>query len=86
LSKTIGRLLVHDAGLFRCLSISVLLILFAEAFKLYKDALKDYTNEKTWKFCAAASEMSGLCMYLTDPTKRDLEPYLDNAYSYYQKG
>jgi hypothetical protein len=59
---------------------------YAEALNIYKNASKDYLNDKTFKYYAAAQEMSGLCQFLLDPTKKDIEQFMDNAYTYYTKG
>ena len=59
---------------------------YTEALNIYKNASKDYLNDKTYKMYAAAQEMGGLCMFLLDPTKKDIETFLDNAYLSYIRG
>eukprot|EP01114_Cavostelium_apophysatum_P009903 TRINITY_DN2322_c0_g2_i1.p1 TRINITY_DN2322_c0_g2~~TRINITY_DN2322_c0_g2_i1.p1 ORF type:complete len:1266 (+),score=437.02 TRINITY_DN2322_c0_g2_i1:149-3946(+) len=56
---------------------------YQEALNVYKNASKDYMNDKSWKYYAAACEMSGLCIFLMDPLKKDLESHLDNAFLFY---
>jgi hypothetical protein len=58
---------------------------YAEALNMYKNASKDFSNDKAFKFLAAASEMTGLCVFLLDPVKKDLETYFENAYLHYLK-
>jgi tetratricopeptide (TPR) repeat protein len=59
---------------------------YSEALNVYKNALKHYTSDKSWKYYAAASEMLALCIFLLDPSRRELDTHLDNAYAYYSKG
>lgn len=58
---------------------------YNNALNIYRSAVKDYLNDKSYLHYAAASEMAGLCTFLLEPTKRDLETYFDNACTSYMK-
>eukprot|EP00026_Physarum_polycephalum_P000876 Phypoly_transcript_00877.p1 GENE.Phypoly_transcript_00877~~Phypoly_transcript_00877.p1 ORF type:complete len:1286 (+),score=165.39 Phypoly_transcript_00877:53-3910(+) len=55
---------------------------YESALNYYKNCAKDFNNERTWHFYAAAQEMVGLCSYFVG---RDTEQFFENAYVYYQK-
>lgn len=59
---------------------------YANALSVYRTAVKDYLNDKSALHYASSSEMAGMCAYVSDPAKKDLEAFFDNAYLTYTKG
>ena len=59
---------------------------FTEAYNQYKAAIKAFNPEKAGKQFASASEFAALTLFFLEPAKKDVETYLENAFSYYIKG
>ena len=58
---------------------------YGEALNVYKSASKNYNNDKCGKYYAASNELAALSLFMLEPAKKELETYLENAYSYYLK-
>lgn len=59
---------------------------YNESLNVYKSASKSYLTDKAWKYYASSQEMAGLCTFMLDSSKRDLDSYFDNAYMFYVRG
>jgi len=58
---------------------------YFEALNIYKNASKDFLNDKSWKYYAASQELAGLCSFLMDPHKKDSDFLLENAFLFYTR-
>eukprot|EP00899_Mesostigma_viride_P026486 jgi/Mesvir1/7021/Mv09151-RA.1 len=55
------------------------------ALSTYRLVAGDYKTDRAWRHYAGTQEMTGLCLFMLDPTKRECEAALETAYTYYQR-
>ncbi|XP_078442115.1 tetratricopeptide repeat (TPR)-like superfamily protein [Wolffia australiana] len=55
------------------------------ALSNYRLLSSDYKIDKAWKHYSGAQEMSGLCLFMLDQSRKEAEYFMDNAFNSYER-